>query len=101
VSGRGGKAARWFRHKAVIYYVLSPSLAELSRLATTSQLSFGVVALSDHWYILVGRLQVLAGAEVECVSYLYCLLLVVYCDWTNHWEGRKLKPLEHSLFLMR
>lgn len=43
----------------------------------------------------------LAGADEEqSVFHPLFALRVADCDWTSDWEDRKLKPLEHSLFLM-
>lgn len=78
--------------EAVTHHRLCP-------LADGAQQASNSVALSDAGVRLLGGTG-LAGLMESVFSACSLPLLAGCCDWAGCWEGRKLKPLEHSLFLM-
>lgn len=87
-----GKGWSMGQTQAVIHRVLCP-------LADGTQQASNSVALSDAGVQLLGGTG-LAALMKSVFSACSLPLLAVCCDWAGCWEGRKLKPLEHSLFLM-
>lgn len=89
-QGWSGKGCSVGQTKAVIQCVLCP-WADGAQQASSSVPCQGLVCSCwEHrpsW------------ADEDCVL-LAPFPLAACCDWAGCWEGRTLKPLEHSLFLM-
>lgn len=90
-GGGGGEGCSVGQTKAVIQSVVCP-WADGAQQASNSVPCQGLVC--SCWE------NKPSWADEDCVFCGLSSPLAACCDWTGCWEGRTLKPLEHSLFLM-